>query len=469
MSLKRLGIIVCSLMMAFVLSGCLDLLSVPGVVVSPDSSKIYFLGLTTDVATEDSENAFPLTVYDLNTGAATVLGEAVGAFAVNPTTGELTFNAVNVTDESTSLMIVDASGATRPLIATEAMPGRLVATQMQYSPDGSKIALTAVNIPPDVALDAFDTDESLPPEVLALIKSSLYIVDVNAGTITAVSDAATQWANTLDWSPNGQYVAYNAWLDTDANGSINTLGAMGGMMSGDLSGAGDLSQIHIYNTADGSITPVTSTQTDYNPIFISDSQLAYLSADAVGMMGGTGISINIYDLTTASSTTAYQAPGFVVGMALSPDGTQVAWTQLPPDSTTNLGDETEDSENDPAEIYLSDTTFASPRLLTQVPNDFGIVDAPVWLTDGSGVMVTSSNIFASVIGAFTAAFSGLATDLGATPEPDDEAIPVQTLTYVNVADGTATVLYEGTMSNSAFFASVFSLSGMDSSGLLEGE
>lgn len=468
MSKKRFVLVVLSLVLTFTMSGCLDLLSVPGVATSPDSSKIYFLGLVTTFDTDDTqENAFPMTAFDLNTNQATVFGEAIGAFAVNPVNGEIAYNAVSAVEDTTSFMIIDAAGNSRVLLPTEALPGRLVATQMKYSPDGSQLALTAVTIPLEIDLDSFDADESgeeLAPEVLDLLQSGLYLIDVNAATITLVSDTTTQWANTLDWSPNGQYIAYNVWVDTNANGNIDTTGGLSALSDDPTVPVpvADLSQIQLYNTTDGSTTPIASTQLDYNPTFISDTRLAYLSANVSSIaQSGSGISIAVYDIATSTSQPVYTTEGFISGMALSNKQDQVAWTQMPFNEATETTGE-EESDNPPAEIYVSDLTFSAPRLVAQVPNEFALVDAPVWIKDDSGVFITSTNIFASLvtafITAFTEAFSGLAEELGGTPAPEEvEETPVQTLTYVNVSDGTATVLYEGTMSNSAFISSVFSL------------
>ncbi len=458
MSKKRLVVIAFSLFMVFGLSGCLDLLGVPGIAVSPDGSRIYFL--SGNVMTESETSSLIFSYAPLN-GQATAIGSSMGNFAINPVTGEAAYNAFDEASQTTSIMVVDPAGNSRPLVTSEATPNRLIVTMMAYSPDGSKLALTALSIPPDVDFNTLESEDTIPAEVLALIKSAAYIVDTASGSVTPISSPDTQWANTLDWSPNGQLVAYNAWTDSNADGRIDTLGGLSGMMSGDFSGTGDLSQVHIYSVNDGSTTTVASTATAYNPVFISDSQLAYLSADFAMMMFGSGLSINVYDVGSGASTPAYQTTGQIMGMALSPDGSQVAWTQLPADATSGaMGGETSE-ESPPAELYVSDTTFASPRLVATIPNNFGLIDAPVWMPDGSGVFVTSTSIFASIISSFGDMFSGMGESFGVTPEPGIEEIPVQNVTFIRISDGSSMVVYEGSMVNGSLFASVFSMAGLN--------
>ncbi len=459
MTKKHLLLVTFSLVMVFSLSGCLDLLGVPGVAVSPDGSQLYFLSGSFTEGEDSSTLIFSSATLN---GQATAIGNSIGNFAVNPVTGEAVYNAFDEASEASSIVVVDSAGNSRTLVSSESSPNRLVVTMMDFSQDGSKLAMTAVTIPPEVDLDTLDSEDTIPPEVLALIKSVVYIVDMTSGALTPVSNPDTQWANTLDWSPNGQLIAYNAWSDTNGDGRIDTLGGLSSTMTGDMSGAGDLSQVHIYSLADSSTTSVTSTATTYHPVFLSDSQLAYLSADFAMMMFGGGLSINVYDIASGASNQVYQSAGQIMGMALSPDGTQVAWTQLAADATSGMmgGETTDESENAPAELYVADLTFASPRLVATIPNDFGLVDAPVWMPDGSGVFITSTSIFATVISSLGSMFSDMGESFDVTPEPGTEEIPVQNITYIRISDGSAMVVYEGTLMNGSFFASILSMSGM---------
>ncbi|MBZ0306274.1 MAG: hypothetical protein K8I82_09425 [Anaerolineae bacterium] len=458
MSKKHLLIVAFSLVMVFSLSGCLDLLGVPGVAVSPDGTTLYFL--EGGFAEEDGSSSLVFSSAVLNS-APVAIGNSIGNFAVNPVTGEAVYNAFDEATETSSIMIVDSAGNSRTLVAPDASPNRLIVTMMDFSNDGSKLAMTAVSIPPEVDLNTLDSEDPIPPEVIALIKSIVYLVDPASGTLTPISNPDTQWANTLNWSPNGQLLAYNAWADTNGDGRIDTLGGLGGMMSGEMSGASDLSQIHIYSVADGSTTTVSSTAAVYSPVFLSDSQLGYMSADMAMMMFGGGLGIDVYDIASGTSSQVYQASGQIMGMALSPDGTQVAWTQLSAEATSGaMGGESGDSENAPAELYIADTTFASPRLIATLPNDFGLMDAPVWMPDGSGVFITSTSIFASVISSLGSMFSDMGESFNVTPEPGTEEVPTQTITYVRISDGSTMVVYEGTLMNGSFVASVLSMSGM---------
>src|SRR5687767_460647 len=132
---KSVVLILMSLVAVFGLSGCLDLFSVPGVVVSPDGQTLYFLGgPTVDVAGGEfgtSGDASLLMKLDRASGAAEVVlgdeGSFVSAFDVSPTTGDL---AAVATSTEGATRIVLYNPATGPRDLTTALPQQSVGTSL---------------------------------------------------------------------------------------------------------------------------------------------------------------------------------------------------------------------------------------------------------------------------------------------------------------------------------------------------
>lgn len=466
MSKKRLLIMLIVMLGSLAMSGCVDLFAVPGIAVSPDGTKIYFLG--SDVAltdlSADSPDSLQFSVAAFG-GSATPIMEGFGAFAVNPANGDVIFSSGLEEDVNPQTFLMRYSNGEATLfVGPEAFGGNnFLATQMAFSADGSRLAMTGIVLPPTEELSNFG--EELTPEQIAQFDAVVYLVNPNGGSVTLISDPNTAWANTLAWSPSGQYLAYNAWVDTNGDGAISTTGGFTSLMDmSALSGTGtaptsDLSQIFIYDVNSGQTTQVNSTAVSYAPAFVSDSQLAYATLDIAFMMFGTGGAINVYDLGSGSSTVAFQSQGTILGIARAPNGSQVAWTQL--------GATDPATGNSSNELYVADTAFSNPTLIANLGSELGFVDAPVWMPDSSGVLIASTNIFATMMGSMTAAFSGMAGAFGelsaelgaeATVAPPPE-IPTQQVELVKVPSGETSVVYSGVMINSNFFASVIGLAG----------
>ena len=453
---KRWSVIVLALVTAVAISGCVDLFAVPGIGVSSDGTQLYFLSpLDPSGASDDG---FQLSSVSVSGGEVQNIMESFGAFAINPANGDVVFSGGLQEGEfdQTFLMKFDGSAANL-FVGPEAFGGQnFVATQMVYSPDGSKIAMTGITLPPEADLNSINEDE-LTPEDLALFDAVLYIADANSGELTLVTNPDTQWANTVTWSPNGQMVAFNAWVDANGDGNINTAGSFSGMMTGDIGGVTDNSLIHIYDVGSGSTTVIESTSTAYAPAFIGNDKVAYATAEATAMMIGSGGAISVYDIGAGSSSQVFTpSGGFVLGIATSPDGSQVAWTQL--GATDANGEQ-------PNELWVSDSAFSNPSMLANLGAGLGFYDGPVWMPDGSGVLVAATNFFASIIGTMMSGFGAMGDAFGAVDAGGDEfneamaEIPQQDIKLVNASSGEVTVLYTGPMFNGNLFASVISLVG----------
>jgi Tol biopolymer transport system component len=477
---KRALLFVVGLLIIAATAGCFDLFAVPGVAVSPDGSQVYFLsggGLTSDTGGVTSLSSVSIDGGDPTSITTADKENLTTAFAVNPTNGDVAYVQTGKASGGTQVMIY-SGGSSHELVGTSAFSSIGVGTMMRYSPDGSKIAVAMTMFPASVTLDMLGSENSssFDPTQLAGTQFVVYLINPADGSMTAISDPVKEAANTVAWSPDSKLLAYNAWIDGNGDGKIATMPDFASLAAGGgaAAGPGDTSQIRIYDTSSGSTTPINSQSIDYAEAFISNTEVAYVSLDFTSLMAGgagggaSGPSVMAYDVASGSSRVAYTGQGstLVIGMELSPDGSQIAWVELP-DSQSSVMGGGGGSGSSPSHLYVGANFDASAGPLAEIPGDTGFPDAPVWTPDGKSILISSTNIFASLIGQFSAGFGGAAGG-DATPT---EAIPTQKLLKVDVASKAVTTVYEGPMSNSSFFASIFGLANsgaMDQLGQLGG-
>jgi Tol biopolymer transport system component len=461
-------------------AGCFDLFGVPGVAVSPDGNTVYFLagsGISGDAAGVTSLSSVSITG---GTATAITTGDKedfTSAFAVNPTNGDVAYVLTSKAAGGTQVMLY-SGGSSRELVPVSSFSGLGVGTMMRYSPDGSQIALTMTVFPPSVTIDMLgsESDNNMDPSTLKGTTFVLYLINAADGSVKTVSDPAKESANTIAWSPDSKLLAYNAWIDGNGDGTISTLPNFSALTSG-AAGAGpaDTSQVRIYDVGGGSVKSIDSTSIDYGETFISNTEVAYVSLDFSAMMGGAmtgqsasapGPSVKAYDVSTGASRVAYTGQGgtLVSGMSLSPDGNQIAWIELPSGggAAAAMGGGAAaagGSSSQPSHLYVGANFDASAGPIAEIPGEVGFPDAPVWTPDGKSLLISSTNIFSTLIGQFSAGFSGAASAASAASgdATPTEALPTQKLLKVDVASKEVTTVYEGPMTNSSLFASIIGL------------
>jgi hypothetical protein len=313
-------------------------------------------------------------------------------------------------------------------------------TMLQYSPDASRIAFTAVTLPPDIAPADLDAEDSeLTPEQLAAIKFKAYVVNAGDGTITEIVAPTEVAFNTLDWNQSGTQIALNGWSDDNGDGQVIVF------PDSESEEFSDLTQVYVYDVAANSTTQLTSGGINFAPTYAGDS-LLWIGFDIANEMA----------VIQNESGTLYSSPNQVTGFAVSPDGTQVAWVESQSD--------TETEENLPGLLYVAGADFANPRLVAELA-DILLPDAPVWLPDGQSVLVTSTSLIAALVTGFTASFS-VSFDTESTPEASSETTTpsIPSVVQVNLQSGEVTPIYTGTVLNSSIFSVIV---GLITSGVLE--
>ena len=455
--IKKYSWLVALLVVGMLGAGCVDLFSVPGIAVSPDGSSIVFLNGNVSFHSQGQGFTFDLSRADLSSGEATTLAAGddqtlISAFGVNPATGDVAYITTSET-AGTSIMLVKTDGTTSELVNPSSFDSISVGTMMRYSPDGSKLAYTVVQLPSDVTLNDVEREkDGLNAEQIAGIKFIAYVLDIASGNITPVSDPDTERANTLTWSPAGDKIAYTAWIDSNGDGTISTIPDIDatGEDTGDTPPPPpDISQISIYDVASGTVTPIDENALDISPAFESNSTLVFLSGDLANISQFPAI--KTYDLGSGTTNVVYQPTGgAAVSLAVSPDGSQVAWIEFP--------DNTNSEESQPGVLYVAGADVASPRAVAELPADIDLADVPVWTPDGSSILISLTNFLTTIPDQIALSFSGAE----ATPEAEG-GTPTQVL-KVDVNSGEITPVYTGVMTNSSLVAGLI---GLVSSGQLD--
>jgi hypothetical protein len=303
---------------------------------------------------------------------------------------------------------------------------------------------------------------NLTPEQLAKIKNVAWLVNVADGSVKTISNPDAERTNTIAWSPSGNLIAFNAWVDSNGDGTVSSAGISGlpGMSAAAPSGS-DLSEVHIYDVGSGNTVKVQGTGLAFGPVFFSDSTVGYVTGDAMAMMGGAGGSGSGFGIATAdvgsgASTPFYSASNLITGVSVSPDGSQVSWAEV--ESSAASGAAGGDSSNmPPAKIYVSPVGSAAAKQVAEI-NGMFLVDVPVWTPDGKALFISSTNILATALGGLGSMMGGMSAAAGA--DSTTEAPKPQQVTWVDVGSGETKVVYEGGMLNSGMFASIMSLAGI---------
>ncbi len=440
---KSLVFIFLAVTLSITTSGCIDLFHVPGVAVSPDGSRIYFL----EGDIEGSASG-QLVSAALGGAADQILyagteNDAASAYAIHPVTGEVAYVRSGPEAGGTSIEIFNpADSSTRTLIGPEAFGLIGIGTMMQFSPDGSRLALTLLALPPDITPESLNADESeLTDEQLAAITYRAYMVNIADASLTEIVPGAPTAFNTLDWNASGTQLALNGWTDANGDGKVVIFPTD----DPDNGIAGDSTNVFVYDVAGNGLTQVSNGLYNYAPTYVGDA-LYWVGVDTATEM----VSI------MSSEGSPYATTNTITGIAPSPDGSKIVWAE-----TQNSDDS---DETLPGLVYIADGNFANPALLVELPT-IGLPDVPVWMPDSQSILVTSTSIISQMITGFTASFS-VSTDGESTPEAsvESETPAAPSVVQINIATGEITTVYSGVVANSGIYAGII---GLAASGALD--
>lgn len=422
MSLKK-RILLTVVFASFVLTagGCIDLSAVPGVAILPgDDHQVVFLeanqtfmddgfanGGTDRLVTMELTGGGTVAYYD-----AEVSGGFVTAFDAHPTDNAVAFVVTEEGVGMTIKLVQDGSSTDLASFPLSDEQGLAFGTQLSFSPDGRYLAIALVEFPAEFTFVQFET-LGATPDVLAQLRFVAYLLDMTTSELTPLNDPSTEAVTTFVWNPAGTHLAYTAWVDTNADGRILVSGINGQEKITYM----DLCQLRIREIATGVITPIASETVDVTPEFLDNDRLAYVAYGTVIAEDLTEAAIHLYDLAEGAASIVRDVPNRLVsGIAVSPDGSRVAWVEYPL-AVLN-------GEDDYASLLLSDLSFTEPVEI-EITELNGVVDVPVWIPDADGVLLTAGG------------FGG--TLLVSSEESGEESNP-NTLVRVDLATGEQTVL-----------------------------
>ncbi len=440
---KSLVFIFLALTLSITTSGCIDLFHVPGVAVSPDGSRIYFLEGDGEGSASGQLVSAPIGGSIDQTLYAGSKDDSASAFAVNPVSGEVAYVRSGLETGGTKLEIFNpADGSTRTVLDVNVFGVTAIGTMMQYSRDGSRIALTVMTLPGDITPDMLNDEEfEMSDEQIAATQYRAFVVNVADGSLTEIVSGVPTAFNTLSWNASGTQIALNGWTDGNGDGKIVILPTE----DPESGVVGDGTAVYVYDLAANSLTEVSVGKFNYAPTYAGD-QLFWASADLATEM------VNLMN----TDGMVYSTINTISGIGVSPDGTRLAWSE---------NQDSDSEEQLPGLVYISDTSFANPTLVVEMA-DNQLPDAPVWLSDGQTILVGATSVIAQMVMSFTASFS-FSTD--GTESSSEGSVTSDSsfgtsVVAVNVNTGEITPVYSGPIVNSSMYAGLI---GLVASGVLD--
>ena len=419
MKLYTFKVISLGLLLAAILTGCVDLFTLPSASIS--SNDQWLAVLTTDV--EGSRTN--LRAINITDGLTTPIGDTFdqqGAFDWHPITQEIAYYNLSF-DGVPSIKVQDMSSPDNfgiDLFGVFAFPRPFWITQLAYSPDGNYLAMSTILFPDGTDLITVDITQTST-------EAAMFIADLDAGTVTAITNIGERFPSTLAWSPNSSNLAYTAWMDINGDGSPY--------------GEGDTPSIFVYDVATQNTIHIEGYTV--SPTWVDATQLVYIDYEIDTATDSASTSIQSFNITDNSSQNLIQSTNkfLYTAVSASPDGTLLAILGTADQSETLLAD-TFDIEQDlvqvaPDHIFIANANGSNLMdIYAPLPTDILFLDIPVWSNDGLSLYISSAN----PIGIATASF----------PISDDvETIPQQRIVAIDVATpSNYQTIYEGLITSS---------------------
>jgi Tol biopolymer transport system component len=413
------------------LSGCVDLFALPNVAVSSDGQWVAFL------IPEASGAATIPSLKALNVNDGTLLdigfeGDYQGAFDWHPTTSEIAYYNVSF-DGTPTIKVSDINSDPAGLdyFGPFAFPRPFYVTQLAYSPDGTRLALSVILFPDGADLRSigsvtFD---------MASAQAAVYVAELSAGTVTAVTELGGLFPSTLAWSPDGSKIAFAAWADGNGDGLIDVSGAgLRDVVSGIPA---DLAGVYVVDAGGGAVNKLSGDNLVLSPTWLDNSTLAAISLrlDAGTGSGGTDIvAFNVADGSSSILVPGNDRETFTT-VSAAPDGSKIAYTAAAIGVATLIGDDQLSDERAPTRIMVSDLN-GEPAAVYEDIGEFGTTDVPVWSPDGSRLFITAAHPFAALLG------------MVAAHDPSAATAQQQIVLVDLSAPGAGRMIYEGPQTTS---------------------
>lgn len=417
MHYRRWAITFLALSLASILSGCAELFAIQNVKLNNESQWAAF------VASEEFASRFSLKLINTQDGSLINVGAEgtqQGAFDWHPTQPEIAY--FNLDDAGVpSIQVANLSSPNTGIeqFGANAFPGSFWVTQMEYSPDGSKLAMTALLLP----FGSIINPNQAP--TLPNVQGVLYLADMTTGDMSIVSPNGIL-PTTLTWSPDGSYIAYTAWADDNQDNLIDfTYDPAVGINVGR-----DHFRTFIYEVATDNTTPVNHPDFYHlSPTWLDGQRLVLIANSATATTPTPNNSLIVYDVISQQSATLVPADGqnTIMSVVASPDGSKLAYVTIPQGSDLS-------SVSIPSQLFVAQSNGANPVAIYAADGTTGVLDAATWSNDSTQVYISTANPPSAQLTAF-AEF--------------DETLEPQRLIVVDVAaPNTIRAIYQGTMTSS---------------------
>jgi Tol biopolymer transport system component len=338
---------------AMLLSGCVEVLSIPTVSLSSNGDLMAFL-----VETEGGES-MSLKVLSLGTGIVGDFGKSeamTGAFDWHPNENSLAFVEILEGVGSINVQISDMSGDSEKLMD---LPENFWVNQMAYSPDAAWIALSVSILADGTDVSrVLDFSEDLNPEEIRVI-----LLNTETGETQELANERVGDSPSLVWSPEGRRLVY----------------AYDG-------------HVYVYDTDEEEATEINWQEhlSLRSPSWLSEDSLVMLSAADPEGEGPTDTEIVRYNLANGGRE-SWVVTGNSAAPTASPDGRYIAYLEGRASAEPELSQQGYSTVTVTVMLLNLETGSIEPIYV-------GIaLDRPVWSEDSQMLYISNGNAFAMAV------------------------------------------------------------------------
>ncbi len=183
---------------------------VTGPQVSPDGATVAYIVTTSDHDSDEPRDAIWLTNWAGTEHRQLTRGESSSQPKFSPDGRFLSFLSARPADAKSQIWLLDMRGA-EPRQLTH-VSGEI--DGYAWSPDGKRIALVMSETdeggktPKPVVIDTFHFKQDVDGYMTARTRKHIYLLEVDSGTVTALTTVPEYNDDAPAWSPDGKLIAY---------------------------------------------------------------------------------------------------------------------------------------------------------------------------------------------------------------------------------------------------------------------
>jgi dipeptidyl aminopeptidase/acylaminoacyl peptidase len=178
--------------------------------VSPDGAAVAYVVTTTDRDADEEKGAIWLTSWDGSEHRQLTRGEDASKPRFSPDGRSLSFLSTRPADSKNQIWLLDLHGGEARQLTH--VNGEI--DSYAWSPDGKRLVLTMSEqdgggkTPHPIVIDTFQFKHDVDGYLTVHSRKRLYLVDVDSGTLTALTTSPEYNDHLPAWSPDGKLIAY---------------------------------------------------------------------------------------------------------------------------------------------------------------------------------------------------------------------------------------------------------------------